>query len=78
MFIVANLVSLKQSSSYFGIYRIVEQRKLRRVCANAQTRQSLCCSYTQRLDVYVDTNQILDFFPAGYVRIGVKQAFTHM
>ena len=35
----------------FGTFYIVEQQRLRRGCANAQTRQSLCCSHTQSLDV---------------------------
>ena len=30
----------------FGTYRICEQRRLRRDCASAQSRQSLLCSYT--------------------------------
>ena len=34
----------------FGTYRISEQRRLRRVCAYVQTRQSLRCLYTQSMD----------------------------
>ena len=36
----------------FGTYRIVKQRRFRRVCANAQTRLNLCCSHVKSIDVY--------------------------
>ena len=40
--------------------QIVEQLRLRRVCALAQTRQSLCCSHTQSIDVDVYSDQDLE------------------
>ena len=35
------------ASSVFGIYRICEQRRFRRACASAQSRQNLRCSLIQ-------------------------------
>ena len=35
------------ASSEFGAYRLCEQRRLRRACAFAQSRQSLRCSLIQ-------------------------------
>ena len=36
------------ASSEFGTYRLCEQRRFRRACASAQSRQNLrCCSYKQ-------------------------------
>ena len=32
------------ASSEFGTYRLCEQRRFRRACASAQSRQNLCCS----------------------------------
>ena len=54
-------------------YRIVEQRRLRRVCANAQTRQSLRCSLTQSLDADEDLDQSLDRWP----RMGIQRRLLH-
>ena len=34
-------------SSEFGTYRLCEQRRFRRGCASAQSRQNLCCSLIQ-------------------------------
>ena len=39
---------------------IVEQRRLRRVCANAQTRQCLRCVHKQSMDVDGDSDPNLD------------------
>ena len=39
------------STCDFGTYRIDEQRRRGRVCANAQTRPRLQCSHTQGMDV---------------------------
>ena len=33
--------------SEFGTYRLCEQRRFRRACASAQSRQNLCCSLIQ-------------------------------
>ena len=35
----------------------IEQQRLRRACASGQTRQSLCCSYTQGMDVDEDSDK---------------------
>ena len=45
----------------FGTFRLSEQRRLRQVCAYAQTRQCLCCSHTQGMDVDEDLDQTLEF-----------------
>ena len=36
-------------------YIFAEQPRLRRVCANAQTRLSLCCLYKQSMEVEEDS-----------------------
>ena len=41
----------------YGAYRIIEQRMLRRVCANAQTHQSILCSRIPSMDVDEDWEQ---------------------
>ena len=41
----------------FGTYRIIENRKFKRVCLFAHTRQSLRCSHTQTLDVDEDSGK---------------------
>ena len=56
---IRRLISLKihayknilASARDFGNYRICEQRKIRRACAYAQSRLSLCLSRTQRQDI---------------------------
>ena len=35
--------SIWAASSEFGTYRLCEQRRFRRACASAQSRQNLCC-----------------------------------
>ena len=44
----------------FGIYCIREQIRLRRACAYAQSRQSLCLSHTQSIEVDIGSDKILD------------------
>ena len=51
---------IEPSSRDFGTYRISEQRRLRRVCTYAQTRQSLRCSHTQSMDADESSDQTLD------------------
>ena len=46
---------------YFGTFGIIEQRRIRRFCAYAQTRQSLRCSHTQSSDINPDSDQKSDF-----------------
>ena len=51
----------------------VEHRRLKRACANAQTRQRLRCSYTQRVDVNEDLAPTqLDTSARSF-----KEAFAH-
>ena len=40
-------VNIWAPSSEFGTYRLCEQRRFRRACASAQSRQNLCCSLIQ-------------------------------
>ena len=42
------------------MYRIVEQRNVMRACKNAQTRLSIRCTHTQRMDVDEDSGLNLD------------------
>ena len=55
----------------FGTYRFVEQRRLMRACANAQTRQSLHRLYTQSMDVDEDSDQNQASSTIGYDSMGV-------
>ena len=48
------------SARDFGTFGICEQRRLRRVCANAQTGQSLSCSQAQSMGVDEGLGQNLD------------------
>ena len=59
----------------FGTYCIVEQRRIRPVCTNAQTRHSLHCSHTHCVDI--DSDQIL-FLSSWYVCMCFIIAFAHM
>ena len=43
-------------------YRIVEQTRHRRACANAQSRQSLRCSQNQSMDVDEGSDPNLDLY----------------
>ena len=45
----------------FGIYRICEQRRLRRACAAAQARQSVHCSHTQSRHIDLGPGMNLGF-----------------
>ena len=38
---------IRAASSEFGTYRLCEQRRFRRACASAQSRQNLRCSLIQ-------------------------------
>ena len=45
------MVSIKwTASSKFGTYRLCEQRRFRRACASAQSRQNLLCSLIQAVN----------------------------
>ena len=45
--IMQNAWHIWTASSEFGTYRLCEQRRFRRACASAQSRQNLCCSLIQ-------------------------------
>ena len=53
-------MSEKTQTRYVGKNRIVDQRRLKRACAIAQTRQSLRCSHTQSIDIDEDSDQKID------------------
>ena len=61
------------------MYRIFEQRRLRRICAYAQIRQSLRGSHTQRMDADAYSDQNLGFRPS-WLRHHVREngAFAHL
>ena len=40
----------RAASREFGTYRLCEQRKFRRACASAQSRQNLRCSFIQAVN----------------------------
>ena len=44
----------------YGTYHIGDQRRLRRACASAQSRQSLRCSYTWSMELDEVSDQISD------------------
>ena len=48
------------SSWYYGTYHIDDQRRLRRACASAQSRQSLRCSHTWTMEVDEGSDQKSD------------------
>ena len=52
-----HVVSIWASSWDYGTYHIGDQRRLRRVCASAQSRQSLHCSHTWSMEVYEGSDQ---------------------
>ena len=41
------IISKWAAPGEFGTYRLFEQRRFRRACASAQSRQNLCCSLIQ-------------------------------
>ena len=65
------------SSWDYGTYHIGDQRRLRRACASAQSRQSLCCSHTWRMEVDEGSDQKIRHLPhclAAHARL--KNEFT--
>ena len=47
LFLLADFVHIWTASSEFGTYSLCEQRRFRRACASAQSRQNLRCSLIQ-------------------------------
>ena len=71
--------TISDQHTRFGTYGIDEQRRLRRVCAYVQTRQSFRSSHTQSSDVVESSDQNLDIWLhwiSQHVRL--KEAFAHM
>ena len=60
------------ASSEFGTYRICEQRRFRRACASAQSRQNLRCSLIQALSQEEPSDRKPDPWPlrmAGHAQL---------
>ena len=51
------------ASSEFGTYRLCEQRRFRRACASAQSRQNLRCSLIQTVSQEEPSDRKLDPWP---------------
>ena len=63
VFLVFIEITKWASSWGYGSYRIGEQRRLRRDCAFAQSRQSLRCSHTWSMEVDERSDQKSDIKP---------------
>ena len=62
----------KWASSWdYGTYHIGDQQMLRRTCASTQSRQSLRCSYTWSIEADEGSDQKLDIYPTGWLRMHV-------
>ena len=62
----------RTASSEFGTYRLYEQRRFRRACASAQSRQNLRCSPIQAVNQEEPSNRKTDPWPiwmAGYAQL---------
>ena len=60
------------ASSEFGTYRLCEQRKFRRACASAQSRQNLRCSLIQAVNQEEPSDRKPDTWPlwmAGHLQL---------
>ena len=60
------------ASSEFGTYRLCEQRRFRRACASAQSRQNLRCSLIQAVSPEEPSNRKPDPWPlsmAGHAQL---------
>ena len=59
-------------SSEFGTYRLCEQRRFRRACSSAQSRQNLCCSLIQAVSQEESSDRKPDPWPlwmAGHAQL---------
>ena len=59
------------SSWDFGTYHIGYQRRLRRACASAHSRQSLRCSHTWSMEVDEGSHQNQTSSPTGWLRMRI-------
>ena len=60
------------ASSEFGTYRLCEQRRFRRACASAQSRQNLRCSLIQAVNQEQPSDRKPDLWPlwmAGHAQL---------
>ena len=60
------------ASSQFGTYCLCEQRRFRRACASAQSRQNLCCSLIQAVSLAEPSDRKPDPWPlwmAGHAQL---------
>ena len=53
------------ASSEFGTYHLCEQRRFRRACASAQSRQNLRCSHIQAVNQEEPSDRKADPWPLG-------------
>ena len=63
---------VRAASSEFGTYRLCEQRRLRRACASAQSRQNLRCLLIQAVNQEEPSERKLDPWPlwmAGHAQL---------
>ena len=70
--IFKNTFSVWTASSEFGTYRLCEQRRFRRACASAQSRQNLRCSLIQAVNQEEPSNRKPDPWPlwmAGHAQL---------
>ena len=66
------LKTIWTASSEFGTYRLCEQRRFRRACASAQSRQNLRCSLIQAVSQEEPSNRKPDPWPlwmAGHAQL---------
>ena len=72
-------ISILPRSRDYGPYRIGENRRRRRVCAYAQTRQSFRFSHTQRTEGEEDIDKNLGLLSLSIRQhVRLRDAFAHM
>ena len=72
---VTNTDSIWAASSEFGTYRLCEQRRFRRACASAQSRQNLRCSLIQAVSQEESSDRKPDPWPlwmAGHAQLNLS------
>ena len=72
MIVEACFIEIWTASSEFGTYRLCEQRRFRRACASAQSRQNLRCSLIQAVNQEEPSDRIPDPWPlwiAGHAQL---------
>ena len=57
------------ASSEFGTYRLCEQRRFRRACASAQSRQNLRCSLIQAVSQVEHSDSKPDPVPSEWLGV---------